>query len=166
MEAFSYTKAERETLNAAFRAGVGRPLSAADFKNLEELAAQCPPRVTKKDFDRVWKTYTRLQDLLLKFSPETRVSEITNVLLALQRLLPTPQTKVANKARAEELEGFLYSFVNFYSRRGGHAAVRDDSYCTRFVREAGGRAAAEAGWVLKPGTVTNLIRARVSAVVP
>jgi hypothetical protein len=166
MEGFSFSKAERAAMNAAFMAGVRRPLSEADFKNLEELAAQCPIRVTKKDFERIWKTYTRLQDLLLKFSPETRVPEITDILLALQPTLPVPQTKVANKARAKELDDFLISFVNFYCRCGGHARMRDDSNCARFVREAAGRAAKEAGWAIKDGTVTDLIRDRVRAVIP
>jgi hypothetical protein len=97
---------------------------------------------------------------LLKFSP-ARVPEITNALLALQPVLPRPQTKVANKARAMELDEFLISFTQFYSRCGGHAPMRDG-----FVRKAAGRAAAEAGWVIKDWTVTDLIRDRRRAAVP
>jgi hypothetical protein len=55
VEDFSYTKAEREAMNAAFVAGVGRPLSEAEFQYLEELAAKCPIRVTKNDFEQIWK---------------------------------------------------------------------------------------------------------------
>jgi hypothetical protein len=73
---------------------------------------------------------------------------------------------VANKARAEELDEFLILFVNFYSRCGGHAPMRDDSDCACFVREATDRAVEGAGWVTKRGTVTNLIRDRMRAVIP
>jgi hypothetical protein len=55
MEGFSYTNAEREAMNAAFMAGVGRPLSEEEFQELEARAAECPVRVTKKDFERIRK---------------------------------------------------------------------------------------------------------------
>jgi hypothetical protein len=98
---------------------------------------------------------------LQRFSQKSRRPEISRLLKALESEHPVPQTKVANKARALELDEFLISFVHFYSRAKGHANMR-----ITFVHAAAGRAAAEAGWVIKPGTVTDLIRDRVSAVVP
>jgi hypothetical protein len=55
MGGFFYTNAEREAINAAFLAGVKRPLSEAEFQYLEALAAECPIRMTKEDAKRMAK---------------------------------------------------------------------------------------------------------------
>jgi hypothetical protein len=158
MEGFSYTKVEREAMDAAFMAGVGRPLSEAELQYLEALAAECPIRLTKEDTDQMAKAYERLEALALKFSPISRRPEIFREFERLYWDLPWPQTKVGNKARPRELDQFLLRFVKVYIDLGGYASKSAD--CSRFVQAAAGRALEKGGWEPKPGTVANVIRAR------
>ena len=160
MEGFSYTNVEREALNAAFMAGVGRPLSEAEFPYLEALAAECPIRMTKEDAKQMAKAYERLEELALKFSPRSTHPDIFRALERLYRELPWPQTRVANKARPRELDQFLLRFVEVYIDLGGYPSKSADSHCSRFVQAAAGRALVKAGWEMKPGTVADVIRAR------
>ena len=158
MEGFSFSKAERAAMNAAFMAGVGRPLSEAELQYLEALAAECPIRLTKEDADQMAKAYERLEALALKFSPRSTHPDIFRALERLYRELPWPQTRVANKARPRELDQFLLGFVEVYIDLGGYASKSAD--CSRFVQAAAGRALEKGGWEPKPGTVANVIRAR------
>jgi hypothetical protein len=160
MAGFSYTNAEREVINAAFMAGVKRPLSDAQFQYLEALAAECPIPMTKKDANQMAKAYKRLRELALKFSPRSTHPDIFRDFERLYSQLPWPQARVANKARPRELDQFLLRFVEVYIDLGGYPSKSADSDCSRFVQAAAGRALVKAGWEMKPGTVADVIRAR------
>jgi hypothetical protein len=68
--------------------------------------------------------------------------------------------KKSNRARPDVLDNFLMGFVFFYASRGQHAGKDPNSPCVRFVIAAAGPALRAAGFEAKPGTISNLIRAR------
>ena len=68
--------------------------------------------------------------------------------------------KRSNRARADILDDFLMRFVLFYTSRGAHAGKDPESPCVRFVVAAAAPPLRAAGFETKPGTISNLIRAR------
>ena len=159
----SYSYKERPAINAALQAGrkaaskPERTLTEVEFQELEGLAANCPVPVPTRAVQRAVKLRDELAGLLQTYLLPSERAE------AIRRLhqIELPRAKRANRSRPEELDEFLFSFVRFYVRLGGAPTKWSDSYCVLFVKAAAGRTLKEAGWGIKPTTVTNLIRTRL-----
>jgi hypothetical protein len=158
-----YSYKEREAINAALQAGrkaaskPARTLTEAEFQELERLAANCPVPVPPPVVRRAAKLRDELAGLLQTYLLPSKRAEATRQLNEIE----LPRSKRANRSRPEELDEFLFSFVRFYVRLGGEPTKWSASYCARFIEAAAGRMLKEAGWGIKPTTVTNLIRARL-----
>jgi len=159
----SYSYKERQTINAALQAGrkaaskPERTLTEAEFQELEALAANCPIPVPLNVVRRAEKLRGELVGLLQTYQLPSKRAEAIRQLHKIE----LPRAKRANRSRPEELDEFLFSFVRFYVRRGGAPTKWSASYCARFIETAAGRTLKEAGWDIKPTTVTNLIRTRL-----
>jgi hypothetical protein len=150
-------------INAALQAGreaaskPERTLTEAEFQDLEALAANCPIPVPPKVVRRAAKLRDELAELLQTYLLPSKRAEAIRQLHEIE----LPRAKRANRSRPEELDEFLFSFVRFYVRLGGAPTKWSASYCARFIQAAAGRTLKEAGWDIKPTTVTNLIRTRL-----
>jgi hypothetical protein len=159
----SYSCKERRVINAALQDGreaaskPERTLTEAEFQDLEALAANCPIPVPPKVVRRAAKLRDELAELLQTYLLPSKRAEAIRQLHEIE----LPRAKRANRSRPEELDEFLFSFVRFYVRLGGAPTKWSASYCARFIQAAAGRTLKEAGWDIKPTTVTNLIRTRL-----
>ena len=112
-----------------------------------------PPKVVR----RAAKLRDELAGLLQTYLLPSKRAEAIRQLHEIE----LPRAKRANRSRPEELDEFLFSLVRFYVRLGGAPTKWSASYCVRFIQAAAGRTLKEAGWDIKPTTVTNLIRTRL-----
>jgi hypothetical protein len=172
LSAFQYTAEERDSI--AIAAPV--KLNDADWRALGQIAATCPSAISaipNKTLVAIGRASKKLVQLLEKLSlaPDRyRVwSPELSALLILIRQQPFHAStkghrkstlKRSNRARPDVLDDFLMRFVLFYTSRGGHAGKDPESPCVRFVIAATEPALQAAGFEARPGTISNLIRAR------
>jgi hypothetical protein len=166
MGAFPYTEQERTDI-----AEFAPKLSDADWKELESLASTCPVLLPRARVARIKQTSAKLAHLLQTLSPASDRSlwspEISRVMVSLHALrnwmrVPDPTRKKSNRARPGDLDEYLYRFVRFYASRIGYPGKAPTSPCVRFVIRAAGP---PLGHTLPPGSVSDLIRARVHTLI-
>ena len=170
--AFQYSAQEREAIATAAPA----KLDAADWRALEQIAASCPSAISvmpNKKLVVIEQASKKLAGLVETASPAPErhciwSPEISALLKSIREQPFRASTngrrksigKRSNRARADILDDFLMRFVLFYTSRGGHAGKDPESPCVRFVVATAAPALRAAGFETKPGTISNLIRAR------
>jgi hypothetical protein len=170
--AFQYSAQERELIALTAPA----KLHGADWRTLEQIAATCPSAIStmpNKTLAAIEQASKKLARLLETASPAPDRyciwSPGISALLKLIREQPFRAStlghrksisKRSNRARPDILDDFLMRFVLFYTSRGAHAGKDPESPCVRFVVAAAAPALRAAGFETKPGTISNLIRAR------
>jgi hypothetical protein len=170
--AFQYTAEDRKSIAIAAPA----KLNDADWRALEQIAATCPSAISaipNKKLVAIEQASKQFTQLLEKVSPAPDCyciwSPTISPLLKLIREQPFRAStkgqrkstlKRSNRARPDVLDDFLMSFVLFYTSRGGHAGKDPESPCVRFVIATAEPALRAAGFEARPGTISNLIRAR------
>jgi hypothetical protein len=166
MSGFQYTEQERTAI-----AKIAPQLSDADWKELESLASICPVLLPRARVARIKQTSAKLADLLETLSPRPDRSvwscEISQVLVSLHGLrnwmrVPSPTRKRSNRARPDDLDEYLHRFVRFYASRIGYPGKAPTSPCVRFVISTAGP---PLGYILTPGSVSDLIRSRVHTLI-
>jgi hypothetical protein len=169
---FQYSAQERESIAIAAVA----KFNDVDWRALEQIAATCPTPVSamlNKKLEEIEQASKKLVRLLERASPAPDPyciwSPEISTPLKLIREQPLRASakgqrkstlKRSNRARPDVLDDFLMRFVLFYTSRGGHAGKSPKSPCVRFVIAAAAPALRAAGFEARPGTISNLIRAR------
>jgi len=170
--AFQYSAQARESIAIASPA----KLNDADWRALEQIAATCPSAMSampNKKLVAMERASKKLAQLLEKASPvpdryciwSPEISALLNLIReqpfrASAKGQRKSTLKRSNRARADVLDDFLMRLVLFYTSRGGHAGKDPESPCVRFVIAAAAPALRAAGFEARPGTISNLIRAR------
>jgi hypothetical protein len=164
---FRYSAQQRDSIATAAPSA----FSDADWQALERLAALCPmPVIPNKKLAVIEKAAKKLAGLLATASPapgrycawSAEISALLKLIREQPFRAPARKStlKRSNRARPDVLDNFLMRFVLFYASRGQHAGKDPDSPCVRFVIAAAAPALEAAGFETKPGTISNLIRAR------
>jgi len=169
---FQYSTQDRKSVEITAPA----KLNGADWRTLEQIAATCPSAISampNKKLIAIEQTSRKLAGLLEEASPAPDRyciwSPEISALLKLIRELPFRASakgqrkstlKRSNRARYDVFDNFLMKFVLFYISRGGHAGKAPGSPCARFVIAAATPPLRAAGFEVRPGAISNLIRAR------
>ena len=161
---FRYTEDERAEIARV----APQPLTAADFEELERFAANCPPLMIsvkqteqinqmRKDLIPKVKQISREPECYCHWSPE--ISRLIRS-LAEDSIPKGLRKKRSNSERPDVVDEYLFSFVRYFTSRGGLPGKARTSPCVRFVIAVAGPALRMAGWAVTSASVASLIRAR------
>jgi hypothetical protein len=149
---YPYTTAQRAKITAE----APRPLSEAEYEEIEILASHCPLATPAKKTNSINGHCRTLLKRLRGLSPEPgRYSlwspEISRLMNAL------PFELVAQPEMSHALEQYLFNFARFYRRCGGHVGKAANSPAARFIAACAIPPAEAAGWRLEETTIRNMI---------